>query len=207
MSARLGLRARDKSSSIAKGSQNMWEAVAGFVSAIIAAIGLMVAWRRSRETALRTGEVLSWSQQVISAMQRLNLICQGHASIDPEMERDALRQIYFETSVLAEQGRLFFRNAAAGDHGADKPEAYRGRRPEILDQILVAHAIAGTFTAADKERRARMCCVAHDAARRFVTLAQKEVGRSRTVSAETSKGGTGTNLDILLAEVAPERLA
>lgn len=183
----------------------MWEAVAASVSAFVAAIGLMFAWRRGRETALRTEEVLSWAQQVIEAMQQLNLICQRHPIIGPETERDALRQIYFETSVLAEQGRLFFRNAAAGDHGRDKPEAYRGRRPEILDQVLIAHAIAGALTAADDERRARMCVVAQNASRRFVTLAQKEVGRSRTVSAETSKGGTGTDLESLLAEVVPPR--
>jgi len=71
----------------------------------------------------------------------------------------------------------------------------------------VAHAISGAFGSADEVNQRRMCCVAEDAARRFVSLAQKEVGRGRTASVETRKGGTGTNLETLMQRVAPERLS
>jgi hypothetical protein len=185
----------------------MWEFLAAVVSAFVALIGLVVAWRKARESALRKEDVHSWSNDAIRNLQALVLVCQRrNGLLSSDAERNKLVDIFFETSVLAEQGRLFFKNEAVGTYGKDKPEAYRGKRPEILDQILVAHAIAGSFLGADEANRRRMCCVAEDAARRFVSLAQKEVGRGRTASVETRKGGTGTDLGTLMQRVAPERL-
>lgn len=185
----------------------MWEFFAAIVSAFVALVGVLVAWRSAREAALRKGEVLAWSNDVIRNLQSLVLICQRRGvPLPQEIEAAKLHEIYFATSVLAEQGRLFFRNERAGDHGIDKPEAFQGLRPDILDQVILAHQIAGAFGGADEEARRRMGCVAEDAARRFVTLAQKEVGRSRTASAATSKGGTGPTLQSLMRGVAPERL-
>jgi len=185
----------------------MWEFFAAIVSAIVAVIGLLIGWRRAREGALRKGEVLTWSNSVIANLQTLALLCRNDASLPPEVVEQKLREIFFETSILAEQGRLFFKNEIAGAHGAEKQEAYRGKRPEILDQVLVGHEIAGAFAGADAESRLRMRCVAEDACRRFVTLAQKEVGRSRTASAATRKGGTGPSLQNLMQGVQAERLA
>lgn len=185
----------------------MWEFLAAVVTAIVALLSGFIGWRRARENALRKEDVHTWSNAVIRNMQSLVLICERrNGSLAPEVERAKLLDIFFETSVLAEQGRLFFKNQPAGDYGADKPEAYRGKRPEILDQVLVAHAIARTFASADEASRVRMRCVAEDAARRFVSLAQKEVGRGRTASAETRKGGTGTSLETLMQAVPPARL-
>lgn len=183
----------------------MWEFLAAVVSAFVALVGLLVAWRRAREAALRKGEVLAWSNRVIRNMQSLVLICQQRG-VPQEIEAKKLVDIYFAASVLAEQGRLFFKNEQVGNHGLEKPEAFQGLRPDILDQVVLAHQIAGAFGSAGEEDRRRMCCVAEDAARRFVTLAQKEVGRSRTASAATSRGGTGPTLKALMASVAPERL-
>jgi hypothetical protein len=185
----------------------MWEFLAAVISAFVALIGLLVGWRRARESALRREEVLNWSNSAIRHLQSLVLVCQSRGDQLPKDIAEAkLREIFYETSVLAEQGRLFFKNEIKGAYGQEKPQAYRGRRPEILDQLLIAHAIAGAFGAAEASSRLRMTCVAQDAARRFVTLAQQEVGRSRTASAETRKGGTGTSLQALMQDVQPERL-
>ena len=183
----------------------MWEFLAAVVSAFVALGGLLFAWRTAREAALRKGEVLTWSNRVIRNMQSLVLICQQRG-VPQEIEAKKLVDIYFAASVLAEQGRLFFKNERVGNHGLEKPEAFQGLRPDILDQVVLAHQIAGAFSSAGEEDRRRMCCVAEDAARRFVTLAQKEVGRSRTASAATSKGGRGPTLESLMGGVAPERL-
>lgn len=186
----------------------MWEFLAAVVTAIVALVSGFIGWRRARENALRKEDVHNWSNDVIRNMQSLVLICERrNGALSPEEERAKLLDIFFATSVLAEQGRLFFKNQPAGSYGSDKPEAYRGKRPEILDQVLVAHAIARTFAGTDEAGRKRMGCVAEDAARRFVSLAQKEVGRGRTASAETRRGGTGTSLENLLQGVTAERLA
>ena len=185
----------------------MWEFLAAVVSAFVALVGLLVAWRRAREAALRKEDVMTWSNNVIRNLQSLSLICQHRGEFLPQdIAGQKLMEIYFDTSVLAEQGRLFFKNEIVGSYGSEKQEAYRGRRPEILDQVLIGHQIARALAGADLNGRLRMGCVAEDAARRFVTLAQKEVGRSRTASAAARKGGTGTSLGELVASVAPERL-
>lgn len=185
----------------------MWEFYAALVSAFVAFVGLLVTWRRARESALRKEEVLAWAQKVIENLQTLVLICQRrNAALSEEAARQKLLDIFFETSVLAEQGRLFFKNEIIGDYGRERPAAYQGYRPDILDQVIVAHQVAGAFAAADAESQHRMRCVAEDASRRFVSLAQKEVGRSRTASVETRKGGTGPSLETLMRDVAQERL-
>jgi hypothetical protein len=178
----------------------MWEFLAAVVSAFVALGGLLIGWRRARESALRKEDVLAWSNSVIRNLQSLNLICQHRGEFLPhDVASQKLAEIFFETSVLAEQGRLFFKNEIVGTYGSEKQEAYRGRRPEILDQVLIGHQIARALAGADADGRWRMSCVAEDAARHFVTLAQKEVGRSRTASAATRKAGTGTSLDALMA--------
>ena len=185
----------------------MWEFLAAVVSAFVALGGLLFAWRTAREAALRKGEVLAWANDVIRNMQSLVLICQRQgAPLPTDIQAKMLLDIYFATSVLVEQGRLFFKNARAGNHGAHKPEAFQGQRPDVLDQVLVAHQIAGRFGSVNDEDRLRMTCVAEDAERSFVTLAQKEVGRVRTASVDTGKGGHGGNLDWLMDGVDRKRL-
>jgi hypothetical protein len=184
----------------------MWEFFAAIVSALVAFAGLLFAWRNAREAALRKGEVLAWSNDVIGNLQSLVLICQQRSALPQPIEAEKLRDIYFATSVLAEQGRLFFKNERAGNHGVEKQEAFRGLRADILDQVILAHQIAGRFERADEDSRLRMACVAEDAERRFVTLAQKEVGRVRTASVDTSKGGYGAQLNWLMDRLDQKRL-
>lgn len=83
-------------------------------------------------------------------------------------------------------------------HGRDKKSAYRGYRTVILDQILIGHAVACAWGAADAETRRKLHVVADECTKEFVSLAQTEVGRSRTVSSVTKKGGTGVGLQALL---------
>ena len=91
----------------------MWEFFAAVVSAFVGLIGFALAWRRAREAALRKEDVHAWSNDVIRNLQSLVLVCQRRTgSLSPDAERAKLVDIFFETSVLAEQGRLFFKNEA-----------------------------------------------------------------------------------------------
>lgn len=186
----------------------MWSNVPAIVSTLVAASGFFIAWRTYRETALRRGEVLAWSNDVIESLQSLLLICILNSDQLSDKEKTAkLTSIIFQTSVLIERGRLFFKNQVIDDWGSDKEPAYRGYRPKILDPIVVAHQIACNWASADKDCRLRMRILAEDCLKKFVSLAQKEVGRSRTASAEASKGGDGAQLPRLLNSVDEERLA
>jgi hypothetical protein len=183
-------------------------AVLTLASVVVAAGGLYFAWRSARERQMRIDDVLKWSNEVIRTLQTLWLVCSlGERLFEPAAARSMLREIAIQTSVLVEQGRLFFRNAYDPTHGAEKHPAYRGRRPVFLDPLVIAHQIACEFDAADANTRARMTLVAEDAVKEFVSMAQAEVGRSRTMSQLTARGGTGPTLEERMGELAAERLA
>jgi hypothetical protein len=177
------------------------------ISALGATVGLFVTWQKWREASLRRGDVLAWANDVIHELQSLLLIC---ILRDPQLEEAAakarLTDIIFNTSILVERGRLFFKNKVADDLGHEKESAYRGYRPRILDPIVVAHQVACGWVEANEDTRLRMRLIAEDCLKKFVSLAQKEVGRDRTASVDTSQGGEGLHLRHLLSAVNHSRL-
>ena len=186
----------------------IYASIASVVSACIAACGLFFAWRQSREGTLRRADVLRWAEDSIDQLQSLLVICVlGEGELEPGFERDKLAAIMFATSTLTERGRLFFKNEIRDDgHGQDKELAYQGYRPKILDQLVVAHQIARHWPQANADDRGIMLILAQDAARTFVSLAQQEVGRSKTASAVTKRAGDGRDLDELVKEFNRARL-
>jgi hypothetical protein len=172
------------------------------VSAIIAAAGLFLVWRRWRDDALRRGDVLKWADEVIREIQTLCLLCRGGVmSPDEDDTRRRLHDIMFNTSILVERGRLLFKNPDPDRYRPDKEPAYRGYRPDILDWVVVAHEIARDWPSATPERRAKIAKVSERCRKRFVSLAQKEVGRTKVGSLEAGRGGEGRHLEDLLAEM------
>jgi hypothetical protein len=186
----------------------IYASIASVVSACVAACGLFFAWRQSREGTLRRADVLRWAEDAIDQLQTLLVICVlNEGELEPAFEREKLAAIMLTTSTLAERGRLFFKNEIRSDgHGQDKEAAYQGYRPKILDQLVVAHQIARHWPQANADDRKIMLILAQDAARTFVSLAQQEVGRSKTASAVTKRAGDGRDLDELVKEFNRARL-
>ena len=112
----------------------------------------------------------------------------------------------FDTSILVERGRLFFKNEVVDDYGSEKLSAYRGYRPRILDHLVVAHQVA-RFWPGDSDNdikdrsRVAKCCL-----KSFVSLAQMEVGRDRAASVEALKGGDGVHLSTIMENLRAQRL-
>ncbi|MEO6394537.1 MAG: hypothetical protein ABIO40_01330 [Devosia sp.] len=178
------------------------------ISAMIAAAALFLAWRQARERQLRKDDVLRWANETIRSLQTLYLVCfAGETMFDAKEAKQLLAQAAVDTSVLVEQGRLYFRNTPDPEYGKYRHPAYRGYRPRLLDPIVVAHQIAGQWDGAAEAERQRMVLVAEDCIKRFVSDAQLEVGRSKTVSADAGLKGEGEKLEALLAKITPERLA
>jgi hypothetical protein len=171
------------------------------VSAVLTAAALFASWRSWRRSELRRDDVLEWANAAIAAVQAVRLVAASERmKLDEAAARARMAELMFETSILVERGRLFFRNARSR-HGRDKPHAYRGNRPEILDQLVLAHQIACAWPDAGAERRRAMAVVASDATRRFVSLIQMEVGRVRTASADVRRRGDGADLEARLREL------
>lgn len=184
------------------------EAVAATASAILTALALFVGWRASRKSELRREDVANWADESIAALQTLLLVAIHGDPPIPAAEAERRRvEILFKTSILVEQGRMFFRNANPHSEGQEKHRAYRGKRPEILDQLVAAHQIAIRWPKANDEERVRMRLVAEDCLKRFVSLVQLEVGRSRTASAGTRRRGTGALLTVRMEELDADRVA
>src|SRR5687768_15206763 len=131
-------------------------AAAACISPLLAAGGLYLTWRKARqdrlqreEDALRRGDVLIWANESIRQLQSLVLVCKlREEELDEVSTKEKLTDIIFNTSILVERGRLFFKNVVADDYGDNKEAAYRGYRPMVLDQLVAAHLIAcGWMTA------------------------------------------------------------
>ena len=196
-------------SRIVRGNIIMWEQIAAIGSVGIACLSIFGSWLAWRRAALKSDDVLNWAMRVIAAQRTIALLTDPKFGADADAGETAKRlaALAIETSVLTECGRLFFRNTKLTLHGRDKHAAYRGYRTVILDQIMIAHQVACAWAAADADTRVRLHLLAEDCAREFVSLAQKEVGRSRTVSSVTKKGGSGTGIAALVAGVDAGRVA
>lgn len=195
-------------------------AVTNFVSLVvaIAALALGILNRRAddrrelqadekerqlhRETQIRRGEVLLWVDEAIAALQTLTLvsdeILRGLKS--PARDPDEMRLLSRKLSILAERGRVFFKNVDT-PFGQEKDPAYRGLRPEILDQLVIAFSIARNWDAAPEMTRRKLRFLALRCTRQFISLAQLEVGRSQVASADASRAGRGRQLAVRLEEV------
>ena len=189
------------------GAGLMLEVAAAVISAIVGVVGLLVAWGSWRRSELRREDVFGWSNEVIRSLQSLVLITSekiNHSNLDLPQEK--IFNVAFDTSILIERGRLLFKNAIMDDFGKGKPLAYQGYRPEILDHIVVAHQVSVEWLNADDEERAYMSKIAKNCLMNFVSLAQKEVGRSRTVSSDARAAGDGANLRYLMSELRRETI-
>ncbi len=177
--------------------------LAPWLSLAVAVVAALLVWGQWRERQLRKDDVLKWSLEVIRTLQSLYLWCYlGERAFPP----DKLKQLAVETSVLVEQGRLFFRNTPHPTIGADRHPAYRGNRPKLMDPMVVAHQIAMRWNDSSDAERARMTLVAEDCVKIFVSFAQLEVGRSRTASLDAGIKGEGRSLDELMPAIADARL-
>lgn len=176
-----------------------WAILPAVASAIVATIGLVVTWRKWREEALRRGDVLAWSNDVIGALQTLLLLCiLDEDQVDPATAKGKLTEAIFETSILIERGRMFFRNDFRDGSGAHKQPAYRGYRPKILDSIVLAHQIAAAWSKSDTATRQKLRKLAEGCLKEFVSLAQMEVGRDRSAAIDPSRAGDGIHLKHIL---------
>ena len=177
------------------------------LSLLITAAGVPIAalvfWWQRREAMLRKSEVLAWSNEVISALSSLWIICRLRTSAweTPEVTV-RMNNILFDTSILIERGRLFFKNADKENYGLENEPAHQGYRPRILDPIMTAHRIACLWGESNEQRRLRMAVITEKSLQQFVSLAQKEVGRGKLVgSPEAAAGGKPISIDELLMSV------
>lgn len=181
----------------------MWDTVIGAGSLIVATVSSIFVYYSWKKQEIRHESVLNWSDEVISCLQGMVIYLKYFYETDSES--DFIDEKIYETSILVERGRLFFKNQIVGDYGRSKPVAYRGYRPEILDKILISHNIALNWSNFSKEQRGFILPYLEDCVREFVSLAQQEVGRNKTACVETGRGGKNVSIEQILKD-ARERM-
>jgi hypothetical protein len=164
--------------------------------------GAVVAWLSVRRGQLRIDEVIAWANKSIECLQTIALLTRRTWYELPKQERaDRLADLSIQASVLIEQGRLFFKNHRPEEFGTDKLLAYQGLRPLILDELVVAHELARDWSHLSLDDRNRGYAIAVLCLKRFVSMAQQEVGRDRAASLNAASGGDGPHFAELSLEM------
>jgi hypothetical protein len=174
--------------------------ISGIVSAtaaVLALVGSLYAWR-TRE--LRREEVLHWAMECIEVLQTSLIIFQAIRDKNPNADTTESRKLQIRSSVLCEQGRLFFKNQSPSTYGQHKRPAFQGLRPIILDRLLVNYQLFDKLAKGDNSNIVSMARIAEDNLKHFVSLTQAEVGRERAASADASLGGQSISMDQLILD-------
>lgn len=189
-------------------SSTDWLGVAALVISILTAIGSFYGWYQSK---FRYSEVLAWSLNTIRTMQALYLRLEEQGAVNdsdltaPKHHFANVFDLMVELSGLIENGRVFFKNSPGkGDlkgWGAEKPLAYQGIRPKLLDYLVAGFDAAKEWPLASESRRKDLLDVICEAERQFVSLVQHEVGRAKSSAVQTREQGKGSPLIWVLADL------
>jgi hypothetical protein len=137
--------------------------LAVLVSVIAAAIALYGANRarisaqESRQLQVLTyrreylKDLRCWAEKVLQIIGEAVYAC----DLDPKRQSnpsffELRHRLERDLSVLWDQGRWFLPNEKADEHGAEKPLAYRGFRPEALNAIDRAHQLVEQMSYTDQ---------------------------------------------------------
>ena len=101
----------------------------------------------SRQTAMQAEalkgqldrDVLDWASETIDALSEGVWLARAHANAQNRaVLSEPIAKLSWRLSSLADRGRMFFPNLAPDEHGRDKPGAFQGYRPPVLDAVLFA---------------------------------------------------------------------
>jgi len=174
--------------------------VAAVVSAIASLFTIAGSYYVWRTRQLRREEVQQWGMQCIEVLQTSVLVFQTMCHECGQDDLLECQKLKIRSSVLCEQGRLFFKNKNSGAHGQPKRPAYRGLRPIILDRLVVNSQLLDRIAKGERANMDSIARVAEDNLKHFVSLIQDEVGRGRTASPDTNLGGQSINVERLIAD-------
>jgi hypothetical protein len=98
--------------------------------------------------------ILSWADESINWLSEARSLTYLDPSKMNEGNFFTLRaECLSKLSALIDRGRLFFPNEAPDQHGQDKPRAFRGFRPVVLDQLKDVYDVVGELQSARPSSR------------------------------------------------------
>ena len=125
-----------------------------------------VAWYR---------EVVSWARDCVRSMSAAHELCASHIT-DQKYISDQRHKVLGDLTSLIDEGRFLFENDRSVRIGMEKPRAYQGARPRIIDYLVLAYDRIREMDAdADPNVREFFCSHIIDAKRHFVSDIQKAI--------------------------------
>ncbi|MBT5263842.1 MAG: hypothetical protein HOL85_03355 [Rhodospirillaceae bacterium] len=119
----------------------VFSAIAAFMSLVFAAFSFWFGRQHQRRLAKIewTRDVLAWGNECIDVISDAHLIVQ----FAPSCESSSLNQRYYDVlrrlTSLIDRGRMYFTNVDKHKYGQEKPDAYKGYRPKLLDPLVAAY--------------------------------------------------------------------
>ncbi len=125
-----------------------------------------VAWYR---------EVVSWARDCVRSLSAAHELCADHIT-DQSYISDQRHKVLGDLTSLIDEGRFLFENDRSVRIGMDKPRAYQGARPRIMDYLVLAYdRIREMDAGSDAAVREVYCSHIIDAKRRFVSDVQEAI--------------------------------
>ena len=125
--------------------------------------GLRLAW---------TDNVVDWGQCCIRTLSELDSL--GILSANDERHASDTHRLLHLLSALIDEGRFFFANKAHGNYGLEKPAAYRGLSPKLIDCLKTAYLLIYDSDRSPNSIRAHRNQLI-DIRREFVSELQREI--------------------------------
>ncbi len=146
----------NEASAIIRALSPEWISAAFAAFSVLAAMVAMLSSRRATRNAFRlewTRDVIGWGSRAISALADAHSLCAAKTEA-AVAELPPRGRVLSDISALIDQGRLFFENRHVRFYGAEKPSAYRGHRPVMLDHLVAVHDCLrdAVIASPDKER-------------------------------------------------------
>ncbi|MGP1273811.1 MAG: hypothetical protein ACQRW7_00170 [Caulobacterales bacterium] len=119
------------------------EGVAAIIAVVVSvfALCLSVFNFRAEFRIAWTKEVIGWARQVVSVLTEMehdfSTACGQSLGVRPSGDR--VRGQLARLSTLIDEGRFYFENNSDNDFGRDKPVAFRGYRPKLIDVLVRAY--------------------------------------------------------------------
>ena len=148
----------------------------------------------------RTLKIQAWGNECICAFSEANHLCSSDSGQFSQSEyAKRRRELLVCLSSLIDKGRMFFKNESPELYGTEKPPAYRGFRPKIIDPLVAAYSAIEALELPnilpDYKRSKRLI----DWRRYFVSVLQKETDtdwmRNAASYSTSAGGGAGSSID------------
>lgn len=110
------------------------------LAVLVSVAGVLVGEWRHRHAFRVTWykEVVAWARECVRAMSAAHELCGSDLADRAYVARRRHETLESLTSLI-DEGRFLFENDRSTGHGANKPYAYQGHRPDVLNFLVEAY--------------------------------------------------------------------